>query len=207
MRLLCFTMVVVLIASSQGGFAQEKLAAIVDAAIKEEVVAFEEVRARFEKGKLKPAESQMFFGKKKLNKEEQRQRLTEIAAKVDQGEVSFRLLSLAIDDIKIGQAGVIGSKFQPIECRSTSDSDQGNEFSGSYRMTSNSLKQVGRSVVPTTESTLSRPFLFRDVPGGEQLLPRKTISIQVPMIVVGRESDTFVLESLAAAVKRVRQKK
>lgn len=92
--------------------------------------------------------------------------LKELRAKVEAGEISFRVLSLAINDLKLGQVG------------------------------------VGNQIV--NESRLSRPLLFRDIPGGEELVPKKSITITVPVIVSGRQSDAFVLESFAAAVKRVR---
>jgi len=114
-----------------GSFARsEELATLVENAIAEEVAACDEIEERWKKKKLKAGESVLLFGKKTLKPAEQAERMKELREQTGRGEVSFRMLSLAIDDIKIGQAGVIAPKFQPIECRSASDSENGNEFFG-----------------------------------------------------------------------------
>jgi len=173
--------------------AEEPLKKIVDAAIAEELSHLRDIEERFEKGKLKPAESVLLFGKKTLSKEKRLEKLNELRIQVEAGEVSFRTLSLDLDHLKIGQAGVLVKPFQRIYV--TGSEDTGNEFYGYYSTPDGFGGRPHRS----------NDFTFRNVPGGEELVSGKAIVITVPLLVAGRQSDTFVLESLASCIKKVRE--
>lgn len=176
------------------GLAADDFTKLVESAIKDEIAEFEAVEERWEKSKLKPAEKTALFGKKTLNKEQQRERLAEFRKRVESGEVSFRLLSLNFDEIKVGTSGVIAPKWQPITCTSVVDSDVANEFEAGYSFTDG------------TKIRTSRPMVFVNIPDSESLIRNKRITITVPVLVTGRRNDTFVFESFAAAVKRVKER-
>jgi hypothetical protein len=175
------------------GLAADDGTDIVESAIKDEIAEFDAVEDRWEKSKLKPAEKTALFGKKTLNKEQQRERLAELRKRVESGEVSFRLLSLNFEDVKVGTSGVIAPKWQPLTCTSVVDSDIANEFEAGYSFTDGAKIRT------------SRPLVFVNIPASESLIPNKRITITVPVIVTGRRNETFVFESFAAAVKRVRE--
>lgn len=181
-------MVAVGLFASAIAVAQDDLRSMSEAALKEETAAFDEINARFEKNKLKPAESALLFGKKKLTKEQQRERMAEIGTQVAAGEASFRIISVDVDQMKVGNSGVIAPQFQPIWCEDTDELSNG--FYGKFRL---------RGM-----EAASRDFLFRNVPDAEDMVKGKRITVSVPVIITGRESGTFVFESLASVVKRVR---
>lgn len=166
---------------------------IVETALREEIAEFEAIEERWTKHKLKGSERLALFGKKTLTKQQQRERLDEIRTQVEAGEVSFRLLSLKFDEIKIGSSGVVAPNFQPITC--TSSADRGNQFAGGYTFNIRLAPDV------------SKPMIFVNVPGGDSMIPGKKITIDAPLIVTGRRGETFVFESFAAAVKRAREAK
>jgi hypothetical protein len=177
--------------------AQEDFGKLVAAALSEEKDAFDDVQERFEKGKLKPGEAVALFGKKKLTKPQQRERLAELRQQVEVGEASCRVLSLNIDDLKVGACGVLGPKYQPIKVEAGGEA---NEFFGSY-----TFEEVGvRNNTITSKSRQSREFLFVGVPQGDGVAPGKRIQIDVPLLITGRRGDVMVLEALPSAVQKMR---
>ena len=115
------------------GIAADDFTKLVESALKEEIAEFDAIEERWEKKKLKPAESVLLFGKKKLSADEQAERMKEVRKQVEAGEVSFRVLSLS-DDLVIGQVGVIAPTFQPIVCsRAIEDGFFGGRAVGTIR--------------------------------------------------------------------------
>ena len=204
---------VVLACTTRDSTAQDdtKLRAAVAAAIEAEVESFDELEERWKKKKLKPAETASLFGKKKLTTPQQTERMQDIREQVLAGEASFRVLSLKSDDLVTGKAGAWPEGAKDVRCEYLVESRGG--FVGTYKSvfaTSGVVGTVGnQKLKTTTRSSTSQPFLFAGIPGSEDLVDDKTISITCPVIVTGRFSDgsqtMWRIESLASCIKRLRE--
>ena len=180
----------------------DPLSKVVEGVIADELEKVQDIEDRFEKGKLKPAESALLFGKKTLSKEKKLERIKDLRDKVTKGEVSFRTMSLNSDLLKVGDVGVLEKQFQQIDCQAIED--EGNVFVGTYSVQTTRI--IGVAPVPG-RSRNSRDLIFENVPGGENLVAGKSITITCPMVIVGRRSDTFVFEPLSVRLERIRKQK
>lgn len=193
----------------------DDLRKIVAVAIQSEVEEFDSIEERLKKKRLKPGEAARLFGRAKLNNEQQQERLHSLREQVLAGEVSFREFSFKPKDMNAGQFGVWPARANPVKCEFVAAEQDG--FVGTYR---SSTPYIGVSGAAGRERIRVKPidnvsdlFLLVGIPGGDDLVDDKTISIGCPVIITGRwtylslagEQTIWRIESLAHVVKRIRE--